>query len=221
MEKRLSKHPEKFGTGVVEGVAGPETANNAYVGGAMIPLFTLGIPCSPTIAILMGAFMLHGLTPGPTLFIENPLVVWGTIASMLVGNVILLIMNVPLAGVWAKVANIPNKILYPIVLIVAILGAYTVSNSMFEVGVMLVSGVLGYVLKKMDIPMAPIALVFVLSEMMERSILQSMKINKGLSGLYTSPIALGLLIFSAVILVISLVAEFKNKKSVFLAESDD
>ena len=221
MEKRLSKHPEKFGTGIPEGVAGPETANNSYVGGALIPLFTLGIPCSPTIAILMGAFMLHGLTPGPTLFIENPLVVWGTIASMFVGNIILLIMNVPLANVWAKVAQIPNKMLYPVVLIVAILGAYTVSNSMFEVGIMLVCGIIGYLLKKLDIPMAPIALVFVLSEMMERSILQSIKINKGLSGLYNSPICMTLLILSVIILIASLLAEYSNKKSSFLTSDDE
>ncbi len=221
MEKRISKHPEKFGKGAVEGVAGPETANNSYVGGAMIPLFTLGIPCSPTIAILMGAFMMHGLTPGPTLFIESPIVVWGTIASMFIGNVILLIMNWPLANAWAKVANIPNKLLYPVVLIIAMLGAYTVSNSLFEVGVMLVFGIIGYVLKKVEIPMAPIVLVYVLSEMIERSLLQSLKINKGISGLYSSPIALGLLIAAVLILVVSLYAEIKNKKSEFLTDSDE
>ncbi len=220
MEKRLSKHPEKFGKGAVEGVAGPETANNSYVGGAMIPLFTLGIPCSPTIAILMGAFMMHGLTPGPTLFIESPIVVWGTIASMFIGNVILLIMNWPLAGAWAKVANIPNKLLYPVVLIIAMLGAYTVSNSLFEIGVMLVFGIIGYVLKKLEIPMAPIVLVYVLSEMIERSLLQSLKINKGFSGLYSSPIALGFLIAAVLILVLSLYAEFRNKKTDFLNDSD-
>ena len=220
LEKKLSKHPEKFGAGAVEGVAGPETANNSYVGGAMIPLFTLGIPSSPTIAILLGAFMLHGLTPGPTLFIENPNVIWGTIASMFIGNLILLIMNVPMAPLWAKIATIPNKMLYPVVLIIAILGAYTVSNSMFDVIVMLIAGVLGYILKKVDIPMAPIVLVFVLSEMMERSLLQSMKINRGLSGLYTSPIALVLLLASAAVVVLSFVAELKNKKSAMLSDSD-
>ncbi len=221
IEKRISKHPEKFGHGAVEGVAGPETANNSYVGGAMIPLFTLGIPSSPTIAILLGAFMMHGLTPGPTLFINEPLVVWGTIASMFIGNLILLIMNVPMASWWAKLANVPNKLLYPVVLIIAILGAYTVSNSMFDVIIMLIAGVIGYVLKKVDIPMAPIVLVFVLSEMMERSILQSIKINKGLSGLYTSPIAMTLLISAAFVLVYSLISELKNKKSAYLGDGSD
>ena len=220
MEKNLSKHPEKFGQGVPEGVAGPETANNSYVGGAMIPLFTLGIPCSPTIAILMGAFMMHGMTPGPTLFITNPDVIWGTIASMFVGNVILLILNMPLAGAWAKLASIPNKLLYPIVLIVAMMGAYTVDNNVFGIVVMLVSGVIGYVLKKVDIPLAPTILVFVLADMIEQNLLQSIRINNGMGGLVQSPIALGLLIAAVLVITVSLVAEFRNKKSELLTHDE-
>lgn len=220
MEKNTSKHPELFGKGVPEGVAGPETANNSYVGGAMIPLFTLGIPCSPTIAILMGAFMMHGMTPGPTLFITNPDVIWGTIASMFVGNLILLVLNLPLAGAWAKLANIPNRVLYPVVLIVAMLGAYTVNNSVFDIGVMLVAGVIGYFMKKLDIPMAPIILVFVLADMMEQNLLQSIKINNGMSGLIHSPIALAFLIAAVVVIAGSLYAEFKNKKSSLLAADE-
>ena len=220
MEKNLSKHPEEFGKGVPEGVAGPETANNSYVGGAMIPLFTLGIPCSPTIAILMGAFMMHGMTPGPTLFITNPDVIWGTIASMFVGNVILLILNLPLAGWWAKLASIPNKLLYPVVLLVAMMGAYTVDNNLFGIGVMLVSGVIGYVFKKLDIPMAPVILVFVLADMMEQNLLQSIKINGNLIGVVQSPIALALLIGAVLVLTVSLVAELKNKKSSMLAADE-
>ena len=210
MEKNLSKHPEKFGQGVPEGVAGPETANNSYVGGAMIPLFTLGIPCSPTIAILMGAFMMHGMTPGPTLFITNPDVIWGTIASMFVGNVILLILNMPLAGAWAKLASIPNKLLYPIVLVVDVFG----------IVVMLVSGVIGYVLKKVDIPLAPTILVFVLADMIEQNLLQSIRINNGMGGLVQSPIALGLLIAAVLVITVSLVAEFRNKKSDLLTHDE-
>ncbi len=220
MEKNLSKHPELFGKGAPEGVAGPETANNSYVGGAMIPLFTLGIPCSPTIAILMGAFMMHGMTPGPTLFITNPDVIWGTIASMFIGNVILLILNMPLAGMWAKLADIPNKMLYPVVLIVAMMGAYTVDNSLFGIVVMLISGVIGYVLKKLDIPLAPVVLVFVLADMMEQNLLQSLKINSGLSGVIKSPIALGLLVAALAVIVFSLIAEFRNKKSALLTADE-
>lgn len=220
MEKNLSKHPEKFGTGVPEGVAGPETANNSYVGGAMIPLFTLGIPCSPTIAILMGAFMMHGMTPGPTLFITNPDVIWGTIASMFVGNIILLILNLPLAGMWAKLADVPSKLLYPVVLIVAMMGAYTVDNSVFGIVVMLISGVIGYVLKKLDIPLAPTILVFVLADMMEQNLLQSLKINSGIGGLFKSTTALVLLIASVVVITFSLIAELKNKKSALLTHDE-
>ncbi|MGI6739310.1 MAG: tripartite tricarboxylate transporter permease [Christensenellales bacterium] len=220
MEKNLSKHPEKFGTGVPEGVAGPETANNSYVGGAMIPLFTLGIPCSPTIAILMGAFMMHGMTPGPTLFITNPDVIWGTIASMFVGNIILLILNLPLAGMWAKLADVPSKLLYPVVLIVAMMGAYTVDNSVFGIVVMLISGVIGYALKKLDIPLAPTILVFVLADMMEQNLLQSLKINSGIGGLFKSTTALVLLIASVVVITFSLIAELKNKKSALLTHDE-
>ena len=220
MEKNLSKHPEKFGQGAPEGVAGPETANNSYVGGAMIPLFTLGIPCSPTIAILMGAFMMHGMTPGPTLFITNPDVIWGTIASMFVGNIILLILNMPLAGMWAKLASISNKVLYPIVLIVAMMGAYTVDNNVFGIVVMLVSGVIGYVLKKLEIPLAPAILVFVLADMMEQNLLQSIKINDGIGGLFSSPIALGILCASLLVITLSLIAEFRNKKSALLTHDE-
>lgn len=220
MEKRLSKHPEKFGKGAVEGVAGPETANNSYCGGAMIPLLTLGIPSSPTIAILLGAFIMHGLTPGPTLFSEQPVFVWGIIASMFIGNAILLIMNLPLAGYWAKIATIPAKLLYPIVLIISVLGAYTVNNDLFDVVVMLVAGAIGYIMKKIDIPMAPIVLTYVLSAMMETALLQSVKMNGSLVGLVTSPISLVMIIISAIVLVFSLYAEIKNKKSALLADSD-
>jgi putative tricarboxylic transport membrane protein len=220
MEKNLSKHPERFGKGVPEGVAGPETANNSYIGGAMIPLFTLGIPCSPTIAILMGAFMMHGMIPGPTLFITNPDVIWGTISSMFVGNVILLILNMPLAATWAKLADIPNKMLCPAVLVVSMMGAYTENNSVFGMGVMLVAGVIGYVFKKLDIPLAPIILVFVLTDRMEQALLQSVKIHAGVLGILTSPIALALLIAAIVVIVGSLIMEIKNKKSALL-ESDE
>lgn len=206
----------------MEGVAGPETANNAYCGSAMIPLMTLGIPSSPTIAILLGAFMMHGLTPGPVLFVQNPTFVWGIIASMLIGNAILLIMNLPMAGWWAKIAQVPAKLLYPIVLIILVLGAYTVSNDLWDVGVMLVFGVLGYIMKKLDIPMAPIVLTYVLSGMMETVVLQSIKMNNGsLIGLVKSPISLVMLILSMVVLTLSLMAEIKNKKSVMLDDSDE
>lgn len=221
MEKKLSKTPEKFGHGAIEGVAGPETANNSYCGGAMIPLLTLGIPSSPTIAILLGAFIMHGLTPGPILFSQNPTFVWGVIASMFIGNAMLLAMNLPLANWWARIALIHPKLLYPIVLMLSIIGAYTVSNDLWDVGVMLVFGVIGYVMKKIDIPMAPIVLTYVLGAMMEKALLQSVKMNNGsLIGLVESPISLLMLVLTAVVLTGSIYAEIKHKKSVIAMEID-
>ena len=221
LEKRLSKTPGKFGKGAIEGVAGPETANNSYCGGAMIPLLTLGIPSSPTIAILLGAFIMHGLTPGPILFQQNPTFVWGVIASMFVGNAMLLAMNLPLAGWWARIALVPAKLLYPIVLIISIIGAYTVSNDLWDVGVMLVFGVIGYVMKKIDIPMAPIVLTYVLGAMMEKALLQSVKMNNGsLIGLIESPISLFMLILAAIVFGSSVYAEVKNKKAAIASEVD-
>lgn len=221
LEKKISKNPEKFGHGAIEGVAGPETANNSYCGGAMIPLLTLGIPSSPTIAILLGAFIMHGLTPGPILFAQNPDFVWGVIASMFIGNAMLLVMNLPLAGWWAKIAEVPAKLLYPIVLIISIIGAYTVSNDLWDVGVMLVFGVIGYVMKKIDVPMAPIVLTYVLGAMMEKALLQSVKMNNGsLIGLLKSPISVTMLVLTAVVLAGSIYAEIKHKKGVIAGESE-
>ena len=221
LEKKISKNPEKFGHGAIEGVAGPETANNSYCGGAMIPLLTLGIPSSPTIAILLGAFIMHGLTPGPILFTQNPDFVWGVIASMFIGNAMLLFMNLPMAGWWATIAEVPAKLLYPIVLIISIIGAYTVSNDLWDVGVMLVFGVIGYVMKKIDIPMAPIVLTYVLGAMMEKALLQSVKMNNGsLIGLIESPISVTMLVLTAVVLASSIYAEIKNKKGMIAGESE-
>lgn len=222
VEKNISKHPEKFGNGAIEGVAGPETANNSYCGGALIPLFTLGIPSSPTIAILLGAFIMHGLTPGPMLFTQNPTFVWGIIASMVVGNAILLVMNLPMASWWAKIAQIPAKLLYPVVLIILLLGAFTINNDVFDICLVLIFGVLGYLMKKLSIPMAPIVLTFVLSGQMENSLMRSIKMNDGsLLGLVTSPVSLTTLILALIVFVVSLFVELKNKKSALLSESDD
>lgn len=219
LEKKMAKDPSRFGKGAIEGVAGPETANNSYSGAALIPLFTLGIPSSPTIAVLFGAFIMHGLTPGPTLFQNNPDVVWGIIASMFIGNLILLVLNLPLAGMWAKIALIPAKLLYPIIFAVAILGAFSVNNSLFDVWVMLIFGVLGYFMKKLDIPMAPIVLTFVLGQLLESSLLQSMILFEGsFLGFFSRPISLVLLSISFIILIFSVYAGIKNKKGMLASD---
>lgn len=221
LEKKLAKDPSRFGKGALEGVAGPETANNSYCGAALIPLFTLGIPSSPTIAVLLGAFIMHGLTPGPALFQNNANFVWAVIASMFIGNFLLLIMNLPMAGMWAKIAMIPPKLLYPVILVISVLGAYSISNSLWDVGVMLVFGIIGYMMKKLDIPMAPIVLTFVLGKLMESSLLQSLKIfNGNFFALFERPISGFLLTISILVLFISLIAGIKRKRQFFMSDAE-
>jgi len=204
VEKKVSKHPEKFGTGVIEGVASPETANNAYANAAMVPLLTLGIPGSPTLAVLMGAFIIHGLTPGPFLFKERPDVVWGLIASLYLGNVILLILNLPLVGLWAKLLEIRYQYLYPGILLFCILGAYSLNQSVFDVLLMVLFGVLGYVFRKLDWPLAPTILALILGPMMERSLRTSLEMSGGdLWIFFQRPISAVLLIIGAIILLTS------------------
>lgn len=215
MEKKIAKDPSRFGKGALEGVAGPETANNSYSGGALIPLFTLGIPSSPTIAVLLGAFIMHGLTPGPQLFEKEPEFVWTVIASMLVGNAILLILNLPLANVWAKITLIPYRLLYPIIVIIIIVGTYSLNNSLFDVGAMLVFGILGYIFKKAEIPLAPIILAFVLGELLEKNLIQSLTIFEGsLLSFFTRPISGTILVISIIAIIISLISSLKNKRLV-------
>jgi len=202
VEKRVSKHPEKFGTGVIEGVASPETANNSYANGAMVPLLTLGIPGSPTLAVLMGAFIIHGLTPGPFLFKERPDLVWGLIASFYIGNVMLLALNLPLVGFWAKLLEIRYQYLYPGILLFCILGAYSLSQSVFDVGVMVVFGVLGYIFRKLDWPLAPTVLALILGPMTERALRTSLEISGGdISIFFKRPISATLLIVAIIVLV--------------------
>ena len=219
VEKKLAKDPSRFGKGAIEGVAGPETANNSYCGGALIPLFTLGIPSSPTIAILFGAFIMHGLTPGPTLFVNNPDFVWGIIASMFIGNTILLIMNVPMARYWAKIATVPFELLFPIIVLISVVGAYTVNNSLWDVGLMVVFGIMGYFMKKLDMPMAPIVLTFVLGKMMESSLLQSLTMFHGsILAIFQRPIAGTLLGLAVIIIAFSLFSGLKRKRDIFSSD---
>jgi len=204
IEKKVSRHPEKFGTGVIEGVAAPETANNAYANAALIPLFTLGLPGSPTIAILMGALIMNGLTPGPLLFSQHATFVWAVIASLYIGNVILLILNLPLVGWWAKLLKIPYNILVVFILIFCIIGAYSLNNSMFDVGMMIFCGVLGYFFKKLEFPLAPAILTLILGPLMERTLRESLSLSQGdYSIFFTRPISLFFLIVTAIILATS------------------
>jgi putative tricarboxylic transport membrane protein len=202
VEKRVSRHPERFGKGAIEGVAGPEATNNAYANGALIPLFTLGVPASPTIAVLLGAFMMNGLTPGPFLFKERPDFVWAVIASLYVGNVILLVLNLPLVGLWVKLLRVPYSILFPLVLAFTAVGAYVTRNSLFDVGVLIVFGFLGYVCKKIDFPVAPMAFTLILGPLTEKALRQALSMSGGdLAILTRSYLATGLLTVSALVLL--------------------
>lgn len=211
MEKKLSKHPEKFGEGAIEGVAGPETANNSYCGGALVPLFTLGIPTSPSMAVLLGAFIMHGVTPGPRLFEDHGALVWAVIASMFVGNMILVILNLPLANVWAQIAKVPTKVMFPIITIVALLGVYGLNNSMFDVTCMIIFGIIAYFLKKADFPLAPLLLTFILGDQIEFSLVQSMTIFRGdFTMFFRRPICVVLIVIIVATLVFSVISARKR-----------
>jgi putative tricarboxylic transport membrane protein len=204
LEKRISKHPEKFGTGVIEGVASPESANNAYANAAMVPLLVLGVPSSPTIAILMGAFIINGLTPGPFLFKERPDLVWTVIASFFTGNVILLILNLPLVGLWAKILKVPYQYLCAGTLLFCVVGAYSLKGTVFDVGVMLVFGVIGYFLRKLAFPLAPAVLALILGPFMEKSLRTSLEMSSGDFTIFvTRPISATLLGFAVLAIVVS------------------
>jgi putative tricarboxylic transport membrane protein len=179
VEKRVSKHPERFGKGAMEGVAAPEGANNATVSGCFVPLFAFGLPTGPAMAVLLGGLMMYGLQPGPMLFKQNPQFVWAVIASMYVGNVILLVLNLPLVGMWARIALIPFPILGPLIVVFSIIGAYSVRYLVFDIWVALVFGVVGYLMRKLGFPMAPMVLATVLAQMLESSFQQSLLISQG------------------------------------------
>lgn len=207
VEKKISKHPEKFGNGAIEGVAGPESANNASTGGAMVPMFALGIPGSGTTAVMLGALIMFGLQPGPQLFEKSADLVWGVIASMYVGNAILLVLNLPLAGVFATLLRVRYTLLYPVILALCIAGVYSQSNSADDLWVMSAFGVVGYFMKKYDFPAAPLVLGLVLGPMLENSLRQSMTLSHGSLAIFvTRPISAALIVVMLLIVMAPLFA---------------
>jgi len=211
VEKRVSKHPEKFGHGAIEGVAAPESANNAAASTSFIPLMTLGIPPNVVLAVLFGAFMIHGVTPGPLLMTQHPEIFWGVIASMYMGNVILLVLNLPLIPLWVQVLRIPDKILYPLIVLFCLLGAYSINNSVFDIGVMLLFGVLGYLLNKFDYEAAPLILGFVLGPMFEVNLRRSLLMSQGSFAIFVErPIALVALIVCAILIILPLIQTIRK-----------
>jgi putative tricarboxylic transport membrane protein len=203
LEKRLSKHPEQFGRGAIEGVAGPETANNAGVGGAMVPLFTLGIPGSATTALLLFVFMMYGLQPGPQLFDTNPELIWAIIASMYIGNVMLLVLNLPLVGLFAQLLKTPPAMLYSGVIAFSVLGAYALNFNVFDMLMLLGFGLVGYLMQRYDFPMAPAVLALVLGILAEQHLRRALSVSNGdLMTFVERPISLALLVFIVLVLVL-------------------
>ena len=198
-EKRMSKHPEEFGQGAIEGVAGPEAANNSDTAGALVPLLTLGIPGGGATAVMLGAFIMYGVQPGPLLFQNRPDLVWGLINSMYIGNVMLVILNLPLIGLFVRLLYIPQGILYPMIVAISAIGAYAINGSVVDLWLILLFGVIGYIFDKVDIPVAPLVLSLVLGGMMEQSFRQAMTISGGdLKIFYGSAITVTLLVMSLI-----------------------
>jgi putative tricarboxylic transport membrane protein len=213
VERRLSRHPERFGRGAIEGVAGPESANNSATSGAFVPMLALGLPSGPIPAVMIAAMMVHGISPGPLLIAQQPDLFWGFIASMYVGNVVLLILNLPLVGLFVNLLRVPYPMLYPAILMFCVLGVYAVNGSVVDIGIMTVMGALGYLLRKFDFETAPVVLGLILAPMIEMSFRQSLSMSSGSYGIFVSrPIALVMLMVGLALLLLSMAA-FVAKKS--------
>lgn len=213
IEKRVSKYPEKFGTGVIEGVAAPESANNAAAQASFIPLLSLGIPPNAVAALLFGGLLIHGIQPGPLLIGEHPDLFWGVVMSMYVGNVMLLALNLPLIGIWVKILKVPYTILFPLILLFCFIGVYSVNNSVFDIYLMLIFGIVGYLMQKFDFEPAPLVMAFVLSPMLETALRQSLKISGGSFTIFFSrPISMVCMLFVLGLFVFQIYSY--NKKGV-------
>lgn len=212
IEKRVSNHPERFGTGAIEGVASPEAANNAASQGAFIPLLTLGIPANVVMAILLGALLIHGIKPGPLLMQKHGDVFWGVIGSMYIGNVMLLVLNLPLIGMWVRILKIPYPILFPLILLFCLIGSYSLNNNPVEVGIMILFGIVGFLMRKFGYEGAPMILAFVLSPLMENALRQSLIMSHGSFAIFfTRPIALIFFIVAVFLLASPLIPGLKKR----------
>jgi putative tricarboxylic transport membrane protein len=221
IERKLSDTPERFGKGAIEGVAGPEAANNAAAGGAFIPLMTLGIPPNVVMALLLGAFIIHGLQPGPLMMTQNPGIFWGIVASMYIGNIMLLVLNMPLIGMWVQVLKVPYKLLFPLILMFCIVGVFSSGSAVFDVFVMTVFGVLGYLMRKFGYEPAPLVLAFVLGPMLENNLRKSLILSRGDFWVFLErPISLVCLIFAVLILIVPMLPSLSKKREAIALDSE-
>ena len=206
-EKKLSRTPERFGRGAIEGVAGPEAANNAAAQTSFIPLLNLGIPTGAVMGVVLGALMIHGVNPGPQLYIEKPELFWGVVASMVIGNLMLVVLNVPLIGIFVRLLRVPAGLLSPLILLVCIVGAFSINNNVLDVLVMFAAGLVGLLMKKAVIDPAPLMVAFVLGTMFESSLHQSLAIGYGSAWVFLErPISATLLGASVLVIAVSLIA---------------
>ena len=219
IEKRMSKTPEQFGKGAIAGVAGPEAANNAAAGGGFIPLMTLGIPPNVVMALLLGAFIVHGLQPGPLLMTQNPGLFWGIVASMYIGNLMLLVLNLPLIGLWVQVLKVPYKILFPLILLFCLIGVYSIGNNVFDLYVMIGFGVLGYLMRKFGYEPAPLVLAFVLGPLMENNLRKALILSDGSFEIFVErPISLTCLVLALAILISPLLPMLRARRKELAVE---
>ena len=217
--KRLSRSPERFGKGAVEGVAGPESANNAGAQTSFIPMLTLGIPSNPTMALMVGALMIQGIAPGPQVMTERPELFWGLIASMWIGNLMLLVLNLPLVGLWIKLLAVPYRLLFPAIFVFCCIGVYTVDNKIFDVYALAVLSGIGYLLLKLDCEPAPLILGFILGPMMEENMRRAMMIAFGDATVFvTRPISAAFLIAAAALLIVIAAPALRAKREEALQE---
>ena len=219
LEKKVSAHPERFGTGMVEGVAGPEAANNAAAQTSFIPLLTLGIPPNAVMALMVGAMMIHSIQPGPQVMVSNPALFWGLIASMWIGNLMLVILNLPLIAIWVKLLTVPYRLLYPAILLFSCIGVFSLNSSAFDVFTMIAFGAMGYVFLKLDCEPAPLIMGYVLGPLMEENFRRALLLSRGDPTVFlTSPISAGLLAVTTLLFASLLLPSFQRQRRNLFAE---
>jgi putative tricarboxylic transport membrane protein len=219
LEKRISKTPERFGNGAIEGLAGPESANNAAAQTSFIPMLTLGMPSGAVTALMIGAMTIHGISPGPQVVTQRPELFWGLVCSMWIGNAMLLVINLPLIGIWVSILKIPYRRLVPAIILFCCIGAYSVNNSSFDVLVLFVAGIFGYVLSRLDCEPTPLLLSFIIGPMLEENFRRAMLVSHGSAAtFFEKPISLTLLIASVLLIAAVLVPSIRRKREVVFVE---
>ena len=221
LEKKISKDPSQFGKGAIQGVAGPESANNAGAQTSFIPLLTLGIPENAVMALMVGAMTIHNIQPGPQVMTSNPSLFWGLVVSMWVGNLMLVVLNLPLIGIWIKLLKVPYRVLYPAILLFCAIGVYSINNNSFDVSQTAVFGALGLLFVKLECEPAPLLLGFVLGPMMEENLRRAMLLSRGdPSVFFTRPISLGMRMATVLLLLLIVAPNFRKKREEAFAEGE-